>query len=414
MLSALLLGVLGATPEASEVFARHAARVVQVRVVGTGSGSRATIGSGFFVSADGLVVTNFHVVSAWVWRPAALSLELGQTDEEARPATLLDVDPVHDLAVLKVEGPAPEPFSLGEAPPARGATLYSLGNPRDVGLSIIEGTFNGTVEGALVEQYHFSGSLNPGVSGGPALDAEGRVVGVNVATMGNELSFLVPVRFARALLERVAAAGQKPPESLLPRVREAALAWQDEVSQELLAGPAPSTTLGRWRLPARWTKRLKEWGGPLNDDTENDLFAVTGYDVSSGFATYLRDDELTGAVVMRHRLYEPKGIGAVQLYLRAGWSFQRTSTESGGDAEDFHTSWRCRVRVVEHAGARLKAHLCLRGYKKLDGLYDLSVRAMTFDSRAATVVSTLELYGFSAKNTQALAGRFLEGFSWTR
>jgi len=413
MLTALLVGVLGANAGASEVFAKYADRVVQVRVLGTSTGSRASIGSGFFVAADGLLVTNFHVVATYVWRPTAYRVEVGQRDDEARAAQVLDVDPVHDLAVLRVDGTAPAHFALSPGEPARGATLYSLGNPRDVGLSIVEGTFNGHVDGQLVEQYHFSGSLNPGVSGGPALDAEGRVVGVNVASMGNQLSFLVPVGDVRALLDRVAAAGGKPVADLVARVQQATLAHQDAVAQELLAGPLPTTALGAWQVPGRWTKRLKEWGGPLNEDDPEDLFAVTGYDLRSNFSTYLRDDELTGAVRMRHRLYEPRGIGALQLYRRAGSSFSRTTTETDGDAEDFHTSWKCRTRVLEHRGTRLRAAVCLRAYRKLPGLYDLAARAMTFDSRAATVTSSFELYGFSAKNAQALVERYLEGFSWT-
>src|SRR6201999_2275505 len=94
-------------------------------------------------------------------------------------------------------------FNLTDFELGQGARVYSLGNPHDVGLSIVEGTYNGQLAETLFERIHFTGSLNPGMSGGPAIDRAGRVVGVNVASMGNQLSFLVPIRFARELLEKV-------------------------------------------------------------------------------------------------------------------------------------------------------------------------------------------------------------------
>ena len=68
--------------------------------------------------------------------------------------------------------------------------------------TIVEGTYNGLVEHSYTDRIHFTGALNPGMSGGPAVTAGGAVVGVNVATRrgGQLISFLVPARFAEALL----------------------------------------------------------------------------------------------------------------------------------------------------------------------------------------------------------------------
>lgn len=411
----LLVATLAAAapPQAAEIFASHSPKVVQVRIVATATGSRTALGTGFYVSDDGLLVTNYHVVSALVWRPANYRIELARTEAEpVKAAQLVDVDPVHDLAILRVDGPSPGTFELSTSDPEHGARLFSLGNPHDVGLSIVEGTFNGVVESELSERYHFSGSLNHGVSGGPTVDEGGKVVGINVASYGDQLSFLVPVKFARALLERVASRKGEAIPALIDRVRDAVLAEQDELSRALLAGPLPKTQLGGWELPGRWFPQLKAWGGPLNEDEPDDLFTCTGYGLRGNFVTYLKDQELTTAVRIQHRLYEPKGIGSLQLYDRASSALYKTTTSAAGDGEEFHTQWRCTTRVVSSGGSKLKANVCLRAYKKLEGVYDLAVRAMAFDTAAKTVVADLELYGFSMANAQALTGRFLGDIAW--
>ena len=58
---------------------------------------------------------------------------------------------------------------------------------------MIPGTYNGITAHSVYERIHFSGSVNPGMSGGPVLNQSGQVIGVNVATAGNQLGFLVPL-----------------------------------------------------------------------------------------------------------------------------------------------------------------------------------------------------------------------------
>ena len=55
-----------------------------------------------------------------------------------------------------------------------------MGNPHDLGMTIIEGTYNGLIQTSRFQKILFSGSLNSGMSGGPAMDDKGRVIGVGV------------------------------------------------------------------------------------------------------------------------------------------------------------------------------------------------------------------------------------------
>ncbi len=219
-----------AAPSAQEVFEANAPRVVQVRIVEAESGSKRSIGSGFVASGDGHVVTNYHVVSEMVHHPERYRIELVDAEEATREAKLLAFDVVHDLAIVQCDPiPAP-PFLLLERPHGRlrkGDRLYSLGNPLDLGMSVVEGTYNGTLEHSRYERIHFTGSLNPGMSGGPAILGDGRVVGVNVASAGNQVSFLVSADRVRDLIARVRAPGIEVPDDSRNELRAQQLAHQE-------------------------------------------------------------------------------------------------------------------------------------------------------------------------------------------
>jgi serine protease Do len=410
----LLLAAGQARAEASDVFEKFAERVVQVRVLEKGSGSKSVIGSGFFVSADGLVITNYHVVSALVFQPSDFVVELHDSAGNALAAKVVDVDVVHDLAVLKSETAPPSFFILEPIQPSRGARLYSLGNPHDVGFSILEGTYNGIIAESLYEHVHFSGSLNGGVSGGPTLDEKGRVVGINVSSYGDQLSFLVPVKFARELQDRVQATPQRE-APLLERVREDLTANQEHVSKLLLdARPAP-TRLGPWELPGRWLPQLREWADRSKDNEPTRRYRWTSYGARSEDSIYLSRGDYTGTVALTHMLFEPDGAKRVQLFRQAGQTyFSRQTLSIGEEAEPSpaNTRWKCRDAVLKENGTRLKAVICLRAYKQLSGLYEALVRYLALDDPDKTVVGELTLTGFSVANVEAISRRFLGAVAW--
>jgi S1-C subfamily serine protease len=217
-------------------------RVVQVQVIDQQAQSKAGIGSGFFAGEPGWVVTNYHVIADIASQPDRYHARyLDEGGHEGR-LELLAVDAVHDLAVLRAENLAPDRLQLSTAPPPKGSRLYSLGYPFDIGLTIVEGTFNGLWEKSLYEKLHFTGSINPGMSGGPVLDASGYVVGVNVSTAGDQVSFLVPAKYAGRLIESTRAAPVEA-DALGQSVANQLLQNQETISAGLLAGEIPRTRL---------------------------------------------------------------------------------------------------------------------------------------------------------------------------
>jgi serine protease Do len=91
------------------------------------------------------------------------------------------------------------PLRPADEPMPRGARIFSLGNPLDVGFAVAEGNYNGPVERSFLRHAVLRRLAQPGMSGGPALDDQGRLIGVNVAARrdGEQVSFLVPAEHVR-------------------------------------------------------------------------------------------------------------------------------------------------------------------------------------------------------------------------
>ncbi len=195
--------------QGQRIYEATRAHLLQVRTLLKDQDSQASVGSGFVVDASGLAITNYHVVSQFALRPERYRLAFTMAQGRIGSAELLAIDVIHDLALLRLRGAegappiefTPLPFRAATAPLAKGERLYSMGNPLDVGFAVVEGVYNGPVERSFLPQIFFGGSLNPGMSGGPAVDDAGRVIGVNVAARrdGEQVSFLVPAALASAL-----------------------------------------------------------------------------------------------------------------------------------------------------------------------------------------------------------------------
>lgn len=400
-------------PATHELFERIKGRVAQVRIIERRSGTRSSIGSAFFVSAEGHAITNYHVISSIVHHPEDYSAELVREgkEQEAVPVRVVHVDVVHDLAVIQQDVPVKDWFELAAKEPPQGTRLYAMGNPHDLGTTIVEGTYNGLVQDALYDKVHFSGAINPGMSGGPAVTSEGRVVGVNVSTMGNQLGFLVPVAHARALLERAREAKEGSPPALLAMVGEQLLDNQQRIAERLLAAPLPTQRLGDYQVPGRWLPFLKCWGDTPHEP-ENP-YTITSHQCSSEEDLYLSMDHRTGVVAYDHAYVSSDQLGALRFSALYAATF---GNEPGGmdAAKEDVTNYRCREEFVKVGGMPVRAALCLRAYKKFPGLYDLSLRAATLNASTSGVQTALDLAGFSADNARAIARRYLEALSWTK
>lgn len=172
---------------------------------------RMAQGSGFFISADGYVVTNNHVVDN------ASKIEVAIDDKEKYEADLIGTDSRTDLALLKVKTPAKSfPFvKFADAEPRVGDWVLAVGNPFGLGGTVTAGIVSALARDIGNGPYDFmqiDAAVNRGNSGGPTFNLNGDVVGVNTAIYspsgGNVgIAFAVPSKLAINVINELKSKG---------------------------------------------------------------------------------------------------------------------------------------------------------------------------------------------------------------
>jgi serine protease Do len=406
------------SPSAQRLYERARSQLLQVRTLLKGQDSQASVGSGFVVGDGGLIVTNYHVVSQVALQPARYRLVYTRVDGREGELQLLGFDAVHDLALVRALAPgngpradaaAGEPLGFRPAaePLAPGERIYALGNPLDVGFAVMEGNYNGLVERSFYPSIFFGGSLSGGMSGGPALDEQGRVIGVNVATRrdGQQVSFLVPAAYARALLERARGA---PPITapVYPQLTAQLLAHQDAVTQRFLTQPWRGAGHPHYRIPVPQESFMRCWGRSTPADSKGLEFERSDCEMDT--QVFVSGALATGSLSVRHEAYDGRKLGALRFTQRHSTSFRNESFGRGNRRE--FTAPQCHERFVEQAGLPLRAVLCLSAYKRLAGLYDLSVLVATVDEALIGAQGRLDARGVSFDNAMKLAEHYLLGY----
>jgi len=199
-----------------------------------------SLGSGVVFTGDGFLLTNAHVVG----QSGAGTAEF--SDGTSVPFRVVGADPLSDLAVLRADGPTPEPADLGEADRlVVGQLVVAVGNPLGLAGSVTAGVVSALgrslpARGRVIEDViQTDAALNPGNSGGALADADARVVGINTAVAGVGLGMAVPVNdTTRRIISALMQDG---------RVRRAYLGLA------MIPGP----------VPAQWRDRLGRQKGLL-------------------------------------------------------------------------------------------------------------------------------------------------------
>jgi serine protease Do len=398
------------------VFQEARSRLLQIRTLLRDQDSQSSVGSGFVVSADGLAITNYHVVSQFALRPSRYRLSYTMAEGRTGSVQLLAIDVVHDLALVRLV--APEAGREAKVPSlsfrpvaqalARGERIYSLGNPLDVGFAIVEGNYNGLVERSYLPQIFFAGSLNPGMSGGPALDSAGRVVGINVAARrdGEQVSFLVPAEFAQRLLERGRQASPIDTAAYAEVTRQLQV-HQAGLVERFVAQPWRSANHSRYRVPVPQEAFMRCWGS--TSPARDKHLQIERSDCVMDSAVFVDGALLTGSLSVRHEAYDGTALGALRFARTYSNSFRNENFFGGASA----TAPQCRERFIDRDGLALRAVVCLSALKRLDGLFNLSILVTSVDHATQGVQGRLDARGLDFAAAMKLVDHYLLGFGWT-
>jgi hypothetical protein len=405
---------------AERIFASAPQRLLQIRTLVTAAGTQSVIGSGFLVTADGLAITNYHVVSQVALEPDLYRLEYIAADASRGKATLLAIDLADDLAVVRLDKHDAPAFAFDETAMSegllKGERLYSMGNPLDLGFTVVEGSYSGLVERSYNERIHFTGALNPGMSGGPTVNAEGRVVGVNVAKqIGGELvSFLVPARFAARLLTR--AQGEPPPANFRVEIGRQLALQQAELYRAIAEKEFRAVDFGPYQAPESTAPWFTCWAQTNAGTAPKPRASVNSTSCRTDTNLFIANDLTTGGLWLSHSYVRTVDLNAFQFANFLTWQSRVPDLASGG--RRWHTHQRCHENFISTPAPQdrppMRVVWCARAYRAFAGLYDISVAAVTEDRDSEALVSRLSLQAVPYDDAVALARRFLEAVRWRR
>jgi serine protease Do len=190
-------------------------------------------GTGFVVSADGLILTNNHVVEG----ADKVTVEL--PDRRVFEASVVGTDPNTDVAVVRIKAAGLKPVVFGNSDEARvGEWVLAIGNPLGNALTftvtsgIISATGRGLIglpnrsQGSIQDFIQTDAAINPGNSGGPLINVRGEVIGINSAIASETglnagYGFAIPINLARNVMDQLITIGHVERAALGITIRDA-------------------------------------------------------------------------------------------------------------------------------------------------------------------------------------------------
>lgn len=411
----LLVGwLLLPTAQASEtrsssLYSQAEESIYQIQVINRQTGNKSTIGSGFVVERDDVLATNYHVISEFVNDPASFRLEYFSTSGQTGELELLDVDVLHDLAVLKAPQTLGTPLET-DTVPEKGAELFSLGNPLDLGFSIVRGINNGILNHSEDNNIHFSGNLNPGMSGGPALNDDGKVIGINVATAGNDVSFLVSAQYLDLLLERIRLRGYKPPIDLHGSITTQLSQKSVEILERLAQNEWNMIRIGHFEVPAEMGLSISCWDNSDSEPEERGLLSIYAAQCSNDFRIYLNKKLSVGSLQYQYTWYEGRNMTSPRFY--RNYENQNNSGLNVHSDKRNVSAFDCRTQFVDVSSKDFKMTVCKRDYRRYRGLSDVLVTGAMVGEKNRGMLFDIYMPGTDFNSTLQLLKRMLGSFQW--
>ena len=194
-----IIPVIPAQAEAPiESLAEHARKSIVVISSADREGEESGVGTGFVVRGDGVIATNFHVIGQH--RGFTIRFANGK---EFTPTSILARDETRDLALVKIDAEGLPVLPLGESSKLKpGQSLFAVGNPLGMEFSVSRGVMAATRDVEGIDMVQLAMPIEPGSSGSPVMDMDGKVCGIIAIKSGAAMGFAVPVDRLKPHLEK--------------------------------------------------------------------------------------------------------------------------------------------------------------------------------------------------------------------
>jgi S1-C subfamily serine protease len=399
-----------ASPEAAtKVFEEARSSIYQIRTLTVDGDVENSTGSGFLVGTDGLIATNWHVIASMIIDPEGYRLEAMRIDGRRIPVSIVAIDAMNDLALIRAAGETGMPLLLHLAPLAKGDRGFSLGNPKGIGFTVVEGTYNGVAAKSLSGNYHFTAAINAGMSGGPALTTTGEVFGINVArrTDADLIGFLVPAEKLAALIVRGRTANPTR-EALLGEARQGMIDGQEKLTGDTTRATPKMRQIGPFVLPAESGSASRCGGTSSKEDDEG--YAMESASCMAFLSITAGRKHSVGLIWSEYNVMRNLGLDPIRFAARLSAKYAKDRDDEG--ERKTVSRYKCRTSFVQLKGGVAQVTLCTRAYKKLDGLLDAHLRLVTVDGSDVGLVGDLLLRGFTENNIKKLTRWYLETIEW--
>lgn len=405
----LLFSILSASditknpPESQAVYEKVKPAVFQIKTAKDEKASKASYGSGFVVDADGLVITNYHVV-ATVLQDEDKRYNIYLVDgDKSWPAQIVKFSVIYDIALLKVDKKFDTVLKLEKKTPEHGENIYSIGKPKELNMTIVDGKYNGIIKKAIYERIQMSTPLNGGMSGGPTVNARGDVIGVNVSVLlrSDNISFAVPIEKAFDILhdykETKIAVKEKDVDII---VKDQLSTIEKSLMYELTENSQSETTLGIWQYKSS-PQPLKCWTTSRKDDKKQ--IEINRQSCYLKSAAYIKHGHYSGSYELRYVAMKNIKLNTVQFYSQVESDFNMGSMMENMYLTYFPekelSGYSCdEIIIVNKNNISFKVKYCVNEFLRYQGLYQAKIDALSFGDAQNAIIFSAHLDGFNAEN----------------
>lgn len=401
------------TPIAKKIL-QQTNSIVRIQVQSKLGKEKFSMGSGAFLTLDGLIVTNYHVISSHFTDPlnTTVIFNIGKSYEEYE-AQLESVDLVNDLALIRpVKSIEAKPITIGFDELQRGDKLYSVGFPHNWSMTMIDGIYNGYMEKQIVPHYLVSQALSSGMSGGPTFSEDGKLVAINVAAT-NKLSILIPVQSALQLINNYSkeqlSEDKKSYIQKVKSIREKAIQRYSVFSEKLLGEVIKSQPIkiGAFSLPFK-NSLFECWSKQSNADSQVNLDIIkimpkkeliqTQRSCSTQDNIFLQDNNTISQILFNTYHYEqPLGTNPLVLWKTIEKKFNLIAL--GNEYSIKAYSGVCFYKNVTNQKNNLqKMQICLAPLKETNKLWQVQISQILYDNLNQAIIVDSFFDGFTEKS----------------